>query len=401
MPDLMFVLDAKGKYVDFHARDSKSLFTSPDRFLGRNVRDVMPPALAGRFMDAIEQALTTDDTVVVHYDLPTDELRHFEARLVPADNGCVVSIVRDVTEAKRARELNRTLAGRIIVSQEEERQRIARELHDDLSQKIALLNLEVDQIADEVPVDVARTPLARVSSQVNEIANDLSDLSHKLHPSRLQTLGLIESVRLLCSEISQQRQVDVRFSAAELGPAVDPNAALCLYRITQEALHNVAKHSQARHASVHLACEGNHVHLQIADSGVGFDPVAIESAGLGLVSMKERVGVLKGHLVIHAAPGGGTSIEVRLPLTPPARRARRRQGRVARAPRGFNRTWRLRIGTATHSAPARASNLRQRRRRRRCPRTSTVRCRRRGPSDGRREVQTTGRSSQRWSAARD
>jgi PAS domain S-box-containing protein len=316
MPDLMFVLDARGTYVDFHARDSKSLFTSPDGFLGRNVRDVMPPALAGTFMDAIEQARTTDDTVVVHYDLPMDELRHFEARLVPADNGRVVSIVRDVTEAKRALELNRALAGRIIVSQEEERQRIARELHDDLSQKIALLNLEVDQIADEVPVEVARTRLERLSSRVSEIASDLSDLSHKLHPSRLQSLGLIESVRLLCHEVSQQRQINVRFSAAELGPAVDPNVSLCLYRIAQEALHNVAKHSQARDASVHLASEGNHVHLQIADSGIGFDPVAVESAGLGLVSMKERVGVLKGHLVIHAAPGRGTRIGVRLPLTP-------------------------------------------------------------------------------------
>jgi signal transduction histidine kinase len=279
----------------------------------------MPPALADTFMSAIDRARTDDDTVVVHYDLHMDEVKQFEARLVPADNGRVVSIVRDVTEAKRALELNRALAGRIIVSQEEERQRIARELHDDLSQKIALLNLEVHQIAGEVPENGARTRLEKVSSQVSEIATDLSDLSHKLHPSRLQTLGLIESVRLLCTEISQQRQVNVMFSAAELDQTVDPGVSLCLYRIAQEALHNVAKHSQARDASVHLTREGNDVHLQISDSGVGFDPVAADHAGLGLVSMKERVGVLKGHLVIHAAPGRGTRIGVRVPLTPPGR----------------------------------------------------------------------------------
>ena len=151
IPDLVFVLDANGRYVDFHGRDSRSLLLMPpDNFLGRTIREVMPPALADTFMNAIDRARTSDDTVIVHYDLQMDEVRQFEARLVPADNGRVVSIVRDVTEAKRALELNRALAGRIIVSQEEERQRIARELHDDLSQKIALLNLEVDQIADEV-----------------------------------------------------------------------------------------------------------------------------------------------------------------------------------------------------------------------------------------------------------
>ncbi len=319
IPDHMFVLDATGRYVDFHSRDSKSLFSSPENFLGRTIREVMPPALADTFMSAIDRARTDDDTVVVHYDLHMDEVKQFEARLVPADNGRVVSIVRDVTEAKRALELNRALAGRIIVSQEEERQRIARELHDDLSQKIALLNLEVHQIAGEVPENGARTRLEKVSSQVSEIATDLSDLSHKLHPSRLQTLGLIESVRLLCTEISQQRQVNVMFSAAELDQTVDPGVSLCLYRIAQEALHNVAKHSQARDASVHLTREGNDVHLQISDSGVGFDPVAADHAGLGLVSMKERVGVLKGHLVIHAAPGRGTRIGVRVPLTPTGR----------------------------------------------------------------------------------
>ncbi len=95
--------------------------------------------------------------------------------------------------------------------------------------------------------------------------------------------------------------------------------SLCLYRITQEALHNVAKHSQARDASVQLTHEGNDVHLQIADSGVGFDPFVGDRAGLGLVSMRERVGVLKGHLVIHASPGQGTRIGVRVPLTHPQR----------------------------------------------------------------------------------
>ncbi len=319
LPDLVFVIDREGRYVDYHARDRKLLLVPPEFFLGKTIREIMPAALANRLMDALERARTTDDPVVVDYELPLDELRYFEARFVPADNGRVLSVVRDVTEPKRAVELNRALAGRIIVSQEQERQRIARELHDDLSQKIGLLNLEVDQIADVVTADAHRERLEQVSSQIGEIAGDLSNLSHRLHPSRLQTLGLIESVRLLCSEISQRRQVNIEFSSSELPSAVDPRVSLCLYRIAQEALHNVAKHSQARDASVGLTREGNEIFLQIADTGVGFDPVALEHAGLGLVSMRERVGVLKGDLVINATPGGGTRIGVRVPLTPSSR----------------------------------------------------------------------------------
>ena len=312
----MFVIDRDGRYLDFHARDEKQLFVPPEHFLGRTVADVMPPELAEKFLKALERARTSVEPVVIDYEIKMGESRHYEARLVPADDGRVVSIVRDVTEPKRAIELNEALAGRIIVSQEQERQRIARELHDDLSQKMALLNLEVAQIADEVPFDEPRTRLVKLSYQVGEIANELSDLSHKLHPSRLQALGLKESVRLLCDEISEQRQVNVVFRSAELPRSVDPGVSLCLYRITQEALHNVAKHSRARHASVELTREGNHLHLQIVDTGVGFDPAAVNRAGLGLVSMRERVGVLKGHLSILASPGAGTRIGVRVPLAP-------------------------------------------------------------------------------------
>ncbi len=316
IPDLMFVIDREGRYLDFHARDEKQLFVPPQGFLGRTVAEVMPPEIAEKFTKALERARTSAEPVVIDYELTTGESRHFEARLVPADDGRVVSIVRDVTEPKRAIELNEALAGRIIVSQEQERQRIARELHDDLSQKMALLNLEVAQIADEVALDEPRTRLVKLSYRVGEIANELSDLSHKLHPSRLQALGLKESVRLLCDEISEQRKVSVVFRSAELPRSVDPGVSLCLYRIAQEALHNVAKHSRALHASVELTREGNHLHLQIADTGIGFDPVAVNRAGLGLVSMRERVGVLKGHLSIHASPGAGTRIGVRVPLAP-------------------------------------------------------------------------------------
>ena len=317
LPDLMFVLDRNGTYVDFHARDANLLYAPPETFLGKTMRDIFPPALADRFMNAIEQVCHTQEPVVVDYELTVDEPRHFEARIVPAGNERVLSIVRDVTVATRALELNRVLAGRLIVSQEAERQRIARELHDDLSQKIALLNIDVDQMSRELPLPEHRHRLERLSSQVEEIAGDLYDLSHKLHPSRLHTLGLVESVRVLCHDVSQQRDVTITFSEADIPDVVDPSVSLCLYRITQEALHNVAKHSLSRDASVRLERNGDEFLLIVADSGIGFDPLVADHAGLGLASMRERVAILKGQLSIQAAPGGGTRISVRVPVTPP------------------------------------------------------------------------------------
>jgi PAS domain S-box-containing protein len=314
LPDLMFVLDRNGMYVDFHARDPRDLFTEPDRFLGRTIRDIMPGPLAEMFMQALDRAHQSHEPVVVEYELSIGEPRYYEARLVPADHGRVLSIVRDVTESKRAHELNRVLAGRLIVSQEEERQRIARELHDDLSQKIALLNIEVDQMAKEMTVREHRLRLEKLSLQTGEIAGDLYDLSHELHPSRLHTLGLVESVRLLCRDVSQQRGVNVGFTHAGLPDTVDQRVSLCLYRIAQEALHNVAKHSQAPDASVRLERDGEELHLEISDSGIGFDPHRSDHRGLGLVSMRERAGVLKGRLTIDSTPGTGTRISVWVPL---------------------------------------------------------------------------------------
>ncbi|HEY7185964.1 MAG TPA: PAS domain-containing protein [Vicinamibacterales bacterium] len=316
MPDLMFVMDRDGRYVDFHARDRKLLLVPPETFLGKTTREIMPPPLADRFMNAIEEVYRTQEPVGIEYELQLEELRYFETRIVPADHGRVLSIVRDVTITRRALDLNRVLAGRVIVSQEAERQRIARELHDDLSQKIALLNIDVGQLAHELPLLEYRSRLQKLSSQAKEIATNLYDLSHELHPSRLQTLGLVESVRLLCDDMSQQYGLTIAFTESHLPEIVDSSVSLCLYRIAQEALHNVAKHSQASEASVRLAREGDDVVLVVADSGIGFDPLHNDHAGLGLVSMRERVSVLGGDLAIEAARRSGTRVRVSVPLTP-------------------------------------------------------------------------------------
>jgi signal transduction histidine kinase len=315
IPDLMFVMLRDGTYVDYHARDPKALFVPPSTFIGKNVRDVLPPPLAELIMDALERACQTEDPIVVEYDLPMGELRSFEARIVQAGADRLLSIVRDVTESKRASELNRDLARRLIARQEVERQRIARELHDDVSQRIALLNIEIDQISTQVVSEELRARLRTLSAQVREVAGDVHRMSYALHPSWLETLGLVAALQSLCRDVSKQRSLHVAFTHGAIPASMDANVSLCLYRIVQEALHNVVRHSRARDANVSIACDDGHVSLQISDSGVGFDPRHVRSAGLGLASMRERVAVLNGQLTINAVPDGGTQIIVHIPLS--------------------------------------------------------------------------------------
>jgi len=320
IPDLMFILRRDGTHLDFHARDPSKLYLPPEQFIGKTVREVLPPETAEMIMEALERSCTSGDPVVIEYELDIGELHYYESRLVPTGSDQVLTIVRDVTDARRVRELNRALAGRLIVSQEEERQRIARELHDDLSQKIAVLNIDIDRLSHQLPQADHRAWLRRISAQAAEIAEHVHDLSYELHPARLKTLGLLESLRVLCSEFSTQREVNVSFTAtdAELPLGIDPAISLCLYRIAQEALHNVARHSQSDHASVRLFCDGGDLCLQVSDGGVGFEPHSSRQTGLGLVSMRERVAVLNGKLLVHTAIGRGTRIVARIPL--PVRR---------------------------------------------------------------------------------
>jgi len=323
IPDLMFVLRRDGTYVDYHARDPSVIFVPPEQFLGRTVRDIFSPDLAETVMEAIERCCVTGEPVVIEFELNVGYLRYNEARLVPLPNDQVLSIVRDLTDARRAHDLNRALAGRLIVSQEEERQRIARELHDDLSQKIAVLNIDVDRLSHQLQNTEHRSRLRNISAQVTEVAEHLHDLSYELHPARLQTLGLLESLRVMCCEFSHQRNIEVTFEAndGELPLAVDPTVSLCLYRITQEALHNVARHSRAAEALVRLSYDGSDICLEISDSGIGFEAHSSRHTGLGVVSMQERVSVLNGKLVIYTAPGRGTRIVARIPLRMPLQKA--------------------------------------------------------------------------------
>jgi PAS domain S-box-containing protein len=334
MPDMLFVLSRDGVYLDYYAPEASALYVTPEGFLGKHVRDVMPPDLATRFERAFDESLVSREPVVTEYVLDLKSGRsEFEARIVRCGDDKILSVVRDVTARKASERAlidgetalrashvhNQTLAARLILAQEAERQRIARDLHDDLSQKLAVLNIEVARLTLNSNSEVRRR-VDVISSLVSEVAEHVHDLSHELHPSRPEALGLVPAIRSVCGDMSRQHRISVEFRDEAVPPKIDAAVSLCVYRIVQESLRNVVKHSGATRAQVELRGLGTVLELVVADEGRGFVPDASGLSGLGLLSMRERVKLLDGEISIRSAPGRGTHLGVRVPLATSAGR---------------------------------------------------------------------------------
>jgi signal transduction histidine kinase len=208
------------------------------------------------------------------------------------------------------------LAGRLIAAQEGERKRLARDLHDDLSQKLVLLNLDIDRLSNSAGArfSVFAESLHAISDRAREIGRHIHDVSHELHPSLLETVGLVAATGAWCREVSKQHGLDIAFEHAAVPRDVPSHVSLCLFRVVQEAVHNIVKHSGARTASVRISGDAGGLRLEIADAGRGFSSPHTERAGLGLVSMRERVNFLGGEIAIVSADSQGTRIDVRIPI---------------------------------------------------------------------------------------
>jgi PAS domain S-box-containing protein len=222
----------------------------------------------------------------------------------------------DVTERKLADEAAATLSQRLIEAQENERSRLARELHDDINQRLALLNMRLDALSRAVPDSAAegKQRVEEARQDVMSLVTDVGALSHRLHPPRLEYLGIANAAAALCREISNQQSVEVRFDAESVPEGLSRPIALCLYRVLQEALQNAIKHSGSRKVDVTLRSGADHIELTIHDSGVGFDVEATRDRGLGLTSMNERLKAVAGQLVVASRPQHGTTIRARVPL---------------------------------------------------------------------------------------
>lgn len=228
-----------------------------------------------------------------------------------------IGMVTDVTERKLAEDALSSVSRRLIEAQEQERARIARELHDDLSQRMALLAISLAQFEQGMPdlSSQARQQMHNMSEVVTEVSSEIHNLSHQLHPSWLDTLGLVAAVDGLCRELSDQHDLQVLFVNGGIPEQIPKDVTLCLFRIVQEALLNVLKHSGAANAKVELFGHDDQIDLCISDSGAGFRPESAKGeAGLGLVSMRERLRLVRGHLSIESRPSHGTRIHVRVAL---------------------------------------------------------------------------------------
>lgn len=225
----------------------------------------------------------------------------------------------DVTERKAAEKALADINGKLIEAQEQERAFIARELHDDICQRLALLSVEIVRLqkdSPDFPEDI-RLRMSELQKQASEIGFDVQSLSHELHSSKLELLGLVPAVRGFCKEFSAQQEIEIDFQTNDMPNTVPKDISLCLFRVLQEVLHNAVKHSRVEEFKVKLSWEENEIHLIVQDSGVGFDSKIVmkEGRGLGLISMRERIKLAKGNLLIESEPGRGTTIHARVPFS--------------------------------------------------------------------------------------
>jgi signal transduction histidine kinase len=233
------------------------------------------------------------------------------------NRGIVVSH-HDITERKRHELAIQDLSGRLINAQEQERSRIARELHDDINQQLAVLAIELQQLQDLFPEDSlqSRQKVQVLWKKTLALSTDLQHLSHQLHSTKLEHLGIITALRGLCGEFSEQHKIGADFQFRQVPPKLDPEISLHLFRVAQESLHNVAKHSRAKKVRMELIGTGGMVVLRVSDDGIGFDPDASKyQTGLGMTSMSERIRFVGGTLSIWSKPSMGTQVEATIILS--------------------------------------------------------------------------------------
>src|SRR5262249_21307497 len=226
-------------------------------------------------------------------------------------------ISRDISERRLAQEALENLNRKLVEIQEEERARIARDLHDDINQQLAMLALEIDQLAQDryYRTNETNSRLTAVRDRIGKISSKVQSISHQLHSPQLEVLGIAAAMRSFCTEFASRHKVRIDFTHEDIPSGVPREISLCLFRVLQEALHNAVKHSNARHCQVRLRCSENQLQLTISDRGTGFDTrTATSKGGLGLISMRERVRLVNGRFVIESKPMAGTTVDVRVPL---------------------------------------------------------------------------------------
>jgi PAS domain S-box-containing protein len=308
--DAIISEDLNGVVLSWNKAASRIFGFSEAEAIGRSITLLVPPHLLSGGDTVPQRLLAGERTVHVEATRETasGEKVHLASTISPLrdETGSVVGtvrIVRDISERKRTEEALARAKRKLIHVQEDERARIARELHDDIGQRLALLIVSLTGVSEEL------------QTQASEIAADLQSLSHELHPSKIEVLGIVAGMRLFCREFADQQQMDIDFQASDISSLLPSNVSLTLFRVLQEALHNSAKHSGVGQCHVRLWDADGWIHLLVADPGAGFDATSVkESRGIGLLTMQERISLVDGDLTIESQPGGGTAVHARVPF---------------------------------------------------------------------------------------
>jgi len=231
----------------------------------------------------------------------------------------VVGMVTDITERKQYQDTLAAADQKLIYAHEEERVRLARELHDDINQQISLLAVRLDRLRQTLPA--SSSPISQEISEalrdIDSLAVDIQALSHRMHSSKLEHLGIESAARAFCKETADRQGVEIQFDCEAVPEGLTKEVSLCLFRVLQEALQNSIKHSGSKHFRVSLKAGTNEIELAVHDTGTGFKPEeAFKGRGIGLRSMKERLKVVNGKISIDSEMGRGSTIYARVPLNP-------------------------------------------------------------------------------------
>jgi PAS domain S-box-containing protein len=321
-PSLIWMCDEQGEIT--YLNDKRLAFTGPNASAGYGNTwhaYLHPEDLAGA-LEANAHALISRTSFSKEYRLRRHDglYRWMFDVASPRFNGDgsfagFIGSAIDVTDQKLAQEALEKVSGRLIEAQEKERTRIARDLHDDICQRLVLLSMELEQANRDGAPTATKKRLEEIRQHCAEITGDVQSLSHQLHSSKLEYLGIVAAARGFCKEFAKQHKADIEFSDHNVPTDLPKEVSLCLFRVTQEALHNAVKYSGTRQYSVTLAGTDDEVRLVVRDRGAGFDvEKARNSRGLGLVSMQERASLVHGQFRVESKPRAGTTVTVAVPL---------------------------------------------------------------------------------------
>jgi len=324
-PASMFIKDRQGRYLDSNPRFSEKMSLPREQILGKIDDELFPPKQAATFRAnerrILEENRPTEceEAVETENGIYASIVQKFPLRDAQGQPYAVCGIITDITERKLAEEALSTMSQKLIDAQEQERTRIARELHDDIEQRLAFLAVTLGRLKQysHASGTELRQGIGEASKQVEDLVSDVQVLSHQLHSSKLEYLGLGPAAASLCQEISDRQGVKIDFHSENLPDDLPKDISLCLFRVLQEALQNAIKHSGSQAVQVSLVCGLGGIEVNVQDSGSGFDPAAaMRGRGIGLTSMKERLKLVNGRLLIDSKPQRGTTIQARVPLPP-------------------------------------------------------------------------------------